>query len=261
MTKPSRLVLLALGMVSMLGSTPPAHGQYPRAWRGPGIVLRVPYVGTIRLGAPPVVRGLMAAPGPAWGYGPGVVAPPLYAAPRYVPGATRVVLDDGPPPAPELSEPAFAAPDELAAMDDGSLLNAVLQAMAQLDADVAQFNTGATWQAYFRLPDDALPPPSPEGRVPLGFKSIEATLKKFDAIALSPDYPMIAGQSSFIAAHHALAEVVNRFGPAAAKAEADANTAANEPRTVAEELPAPATAPILAAPNNATDGEHSVLTR
>ena len=90
-----------------------------------------------------------------------------------------------------------------------------IDAAAKLDADVARFNTGATWQRYLRLPDDAFPPPTSDGRVMLGFGSITATLARFDSVAANPQYAMISRLPSFVAAQQALREVVARFGPAA----------------------------------------------
>jgi hypothetical protein len=263
-----------------------AQAQY--FGRGPGIVVRAPYVGSIRVGVGPIVPRIVgaapviprvvgvpgvplvrpilprrrisvpaggAAAGAAYGGGPTV-------APRYAPGRTRAVVGANPNAAPrQIESRPFPTADELAALDDGSLLNAVLESMAQLDDDVAQFDTGDTWQRYFRLPDDALPPPTADGHVTLGFPSIKATLARLDSVAANPKYPMIAGLPSFAAARTSLTEVVHRFGAAAG----DGSVANSRPR--GEELPAPppaaaaAPAAALVSPPSNADGEHSILSR
>lgn len=241
--------------------------------RGPGLVVRAPYVGAIRVGVGPIVPRVVGVPGvplvrpllprrrilgppvPALGAAAGAAyAGGPTVAPRYAPGRTRAVVGASPiAAAPPTESRPFPTASELAALDDGSLLNALLEAMAQLDSDVAQFDTGATWQRYFRMPDDALPPPSADGHVTLGFPSIKATLARLDSVSANPKYPMIAALPSFAAAQRALAEVVHRFGAAAG----DGGVADSRPR--GEELPAPP--PALAAPQTNAPGEHSILSR
>ncbi len=259
MSKAIRQTCLGLLAAAVLCGVDAAQAQLVRVGRGAGVVVRAPYVGTIRVGVGPIVPGIIGVPGrpilPRRRFAavppvPTVVVGP---APRYLPGVTRATIDAFPPAAPQGVDRSFPTAEQLAAFDDGSLLNAVLDIMAQLDADVGQFDTGATWQRYFRLPDDALPPPSRDGHVVLGFNSIKSTLDRLDSVAANPEYPMISGLPSFAAAQLALAEVVNRFGAAAGQGGvADA-------RTGAEELPAPT--PTLAAPANAASGERSILAR
>ena len=147
-----------------------------------GVIVRAPYVPSIRVGLRGVIprvplvrpflfprRALVAAPpygaqAPAAGY-----AGPYGAGPRYAPGATTASVD------PRF---AFPTPEQLASLDDGTLLNAVLDVTGRLDADLARFDTGAGWRKFLRLPEDALPPASADGQVDLGFDSITATLQR-----------------------------------------------------------------------------------
>jgi hypothetical protein len=260
-------------LVALATCATAAMGEARAQYFGRGVVVRAPYVGSIRVGVGPIVPRVIGVPGvplvrPLLPRRRILVAPPVpgvgvaagaaYAggpivAPRYVPGRTRAAIGTNLNAAPQTEGRPFPTAGELAALDDGSLLNALLEAMAQLDYDVAQFDTGATWQRYFRLPDDALPPPAADGRVTLGFPSIKATLARLDSVAANPKYPMIAALPSFAAAHMALTEVVNRFGAAAG----DGGVADARPR--GEELPTPP--PALAAPQNDAGGERSILNR
>ena len=240
-----------------------AYAQVVRIRRGAGVVVRAPYVPSIRVGVGawlpriPLVRpylfprrAVIAAPPygaepPAPGY-----AGPYGEGPRYAPGATTASVDP---------RYAFPAPEQLASLDDGTLLNAVLHVTGRLDADLARFNTGAGWRKYLRLPADALPPPSAEGQVELGFASITTTLERLDSVAANPDYTMISRLPSFVASRAALSEVVVRFSPdAGANGTVDAVRAA-DPVSGHEELPTPP--PSLAAPANSAADERSILAR
>jgi hypothetical protein len=176
----------------------------------------------------------------------------------------------------EFINPANASEDylsatQIAALDDGALLNELLRVAARLDVDVSRFSTGALWQTYLRLPDDALPPPTEDGRVELGLTSIVATLERLHSVAGDPAYSMISNLPSFAAMQAALDEVAlrasrvrsggtvpiaNKMAPAISEpfvssVKQTAGTA-DPSRTQRdldeEELPAPA--PILAAPEN-----------
>jgi hypothetical protein len=228
--------------------------------RGPGLVVRAPYAPAIRVGARigvpgvPLVRPYIlprrrVLAGPPVGAVAPPVAQPATAAPRnvarYAPGRTAIT-----------SQRPFLTANELAGLDDGSLLNAVLDAAARLDADVSEFNTGATWQSYLRLPDDALPPPSADGEVVLGFKSITGMLDRLNSIESNPNYAMISRLPSFAAMQLALGEVVTRFSEAAQRAASDVPATA---ASGSEELPTPP--PSVAAPRSAVPGPQALLSR
>ncbi len=152
---------------------------------------------------------------------------------------------------------SFPSAADLASFDDGTLLNSLLDASTQLDGDLGRFDTGAGWQKYLRLPADALPPPSADGHVTLGFRSITTTLERINAVAANPQYPMISGLPSFVATRSALDEVVRRFG---SRAQAPATTTTAKPAAGGEELPMPS--PTVAAPSKAVVGqERSILAR
>jgi hypothetical protein len=231
MRSSSRLCLCLLAFATCLISADAAQAQVMRFYRGPGVVVRAPYVGAIRVGVGPIVPRVVGVPGPILprrrlAVAPGVVGPGGLA-PRYAPGATQIATDPYAAP--------LATPQQLAALDDGSLLNAVLAATAQLDADLGRFDTGAGWQKYLRLPEEALPPPTADGQVLLDFAAIEATLVRFDSVAANPKYGMIAEVPSFAATQAALGEVLQRY---AAAAQAVAGPQLASPAG-AEELPLP----------------------
>ncbi len=246
------LVAVALGV---LGTWDMASAQVIIG-RGPGIVVRAPYAPAIRVGAQvgvpgvPLVRPyLLPRRSALIGAVVPPVAQPANVAPRevarYAPGRTAVT-----------SQRPFLTGNELAALDDGSLLNAVLETASRLDADVGEFNTGVTWQRYLRLPDDALPPPSADGEVVLGFQSITDTLDRLNAVEANPNYAMISRLPSFAAMQLALGEVVARFGaPGQGRPMGVAAAAAS----ASEELPTPP--PSLAAPTHAVPGPRSILAR
>jgi hypothetical protein len=199
-----------------------------------------PYVGARRLGPPPV--------------------PPLSDAPRYVPGATRAVIAEAVNGSNDLFSDAqqYLSPTDLAALDDGALLNEVLRVTAQLDADVSRFNTGPGWQTYLRLPADALPPATADGRVELGLHSILATISRLDSVAADPAYSMISGLPSFIAARAALGEVASRVSAGRGSVPAaDDRPRAITARQPDEELPTPP--PALAAPENSAARQRSIV--
>ena len=165
--------------------------------RGAGISVNVPGVGGIRLGTPRIyARPYGRAIATPYGVAPSYAYPDGYAYPAR-------------PAAPSASLPTAG---ELRAMGDNELLNAVVGLTAQLDADLNRFDTGDTWQRYLHLPDDALPPPSADGRVELGLKSLVETLTRFDRTVAKPEFVQISGLPSYAATHAALAEVVRRYG-------------------------------------------------
>jgi hypothetical protein len=266
----------ALAVAAAFATVNDAHAQIVRRGYG-GIVVRAPYAPSISVGlrgfipAVPLVRPyvlprrrLLAPPYPA--VAPASATAPLAAlrggeAPRYVPGSS-VVAAGGASASVGGATPRQNWPSrsELARMEDSALLNAALDAAWTLDADVAEFNTGATWRNYFKLPEDAFPAPGADGQVTLGISSILATLDRIDSVAANPDYDMISSLASFTATQHALQEVVRRFDPSAQRPARPAQPVAGAMGD-SEELPVPP--PALSAPEQATDrspaGERSIL--
>lgn len=283
-------VALLIALALPLGATTPAQGQVVRVRRGAGLVVRAPYAAPVAVNVRGVLpgvplvrpfllprRALLAVP-PG-----GAVPPPLPPspprplaggeAPRYQPGVTDVGV-----------RRQFPTAAELASFDDGALLNAALAATDQLDADLGLFNTGAGWQRYLRLPDDAFPAPTAGGRVTLGFDSISTTLARLNSVAANPEFRVIASVPSFEASRAALAEIVLRFGSTAAHRPASTPPprpaptrlapAGPAPAAVEEVLPAPPARvrssrvalpevgpPSLSPPANARSSERSVLSR
>jgi hypothetical protein len=266
----------ALAVATAFATVNDAYAQIVRRGYG-GIVVRAPYAPSISVGlrgfipAVPLVRPyvlprrrLLAPPNPA--VAPASATAPLASrrggeAPRYVPGSS-VVAAGGASASVGGATPRQNWPSrsELARMEDSALLNAALDAAWTLDADVAEFNTGATWRNYFKLPEDAFPAPGADGQVALGLPSILATLDRIDSVAANPDYGMINSLASFTAMQHALQEVIRRFDPSAQRPARTAQPVADAVRD-SEELPVPP--PALSAPEQAAGrspaGERSIL--
>jgi hypothetical protein len=210
-------------MAAAFGASP-ANGQIIVGRGGGGISIGVPGLGSVRLGAPLRTRGVIVAPyGVPYGYGYGGgldYATRYGAATRYAAGPIGAAGYQG--------YQSLPTAGELRAMDDSALLNAVVSLHAQLDADLDRFDTGSTWQNYLRLPEDALPPASEDGRVALGVASLAETLKRFELTEANPRYVQISGLPSFASMHAALVELVGRVSSAPG-AELDA------PASVAEQ--------------------------
>jgi hypothetical protein len=104
-------------------------------------------------------------------------------------------------------EPAYPTAAELASMDRAQLGDALLSISRRLHDRLGRFDTGNTWQRYFRLPEDA---------VDLSTDSNDRTtalttlLEKFQRIDSNPQYSMIARLPAFTAMVEALNEVVSR---------------------------------------------------
>jgi hypothetical protein len=230
--------------------------------RGPGVVVRAPYAPAIRVGARigvpgvPLVRPYLLPRRRVVGAAVGPVVPPVAATAGAAVPAPREVARYAPGQTAVSAQRPFLSADQLAALDDGSLLNAALDAAVRLDADLGRFNTGATWQRYLRLPDDAFPPADANGHVELGFNSITGTMERLNSVERNPNYAMISRLPSFAATQLALGEVVARFG-GAGQGGAEVGPSASASR--AEELPTPL--PSTPTSDNVGAGQRSILAR
>ena len=235
-----RLVCIAIAAIATSAAS--ADAQLIIGRGGGGISINVPGVGGVRLGAPGVY-------GRSYGLSRRVVVGPYGVPPSYgVPyGAGYASRYDSRPPVPLSSHdrgPALMLPTEgeLRAMGDDELLNALVSLTAQLDADLNRFDTGDTWQRYLDLPDDALPPPTSDGRVELGVNSLRDTLIRFERTVARPEFVQISGLPSFAATQAALAEVVRRYGE-----QPDAPAASTQ--EVARRIPPPVPSPPASSSN------------
>lgn len=225
---PAKVAIAAAICLAAAGDS--AEAQIVRGRVGRGVVVSAPFVrvqvGPIGIPGLPyglprrrvigaVPRAIVTQPGPT-------AVPRRYSRPSagepqlnsasgaYVaPSTANSSTPTGPT---QPTQETYPTVDELQQMDDGTLLNTLVDLTARLDERVARFDTGATWQRYLRLPDDALPPPSADGQVTLGMKSLAATLDRFDSIASNSKYRVISDLPLFVAAHSALRESVERFG-------------------------------------------------
>lgn len=268
-----------------------AYAQFVRGRVGGGLVIRAPFVPRIVIGPRPVIRPVVPLVRPVAPYvlprrvvSGGVIAgAPVARAPGVNYSGAQVNASQGPYPASAsgasvassapamIGDRAMPTESDLQAMDDGSLLNALIDATNQLDADLAQFNTGQQWRTYLQLPADAVPPPT-DNRVVLGLSSLKTTLGRYDKIAMDSAYQSINGLSSFVASRVALAVAVQRFGsrqtppqgapllPPQIPPQTDASPQSSGVvrASAQEELPAPSAAePARATP----DSERSILAR
>jgi hypothetical protein len=203
---------LIVAAVAALGG-PAAEGQVLLG-RGRGLIINVPgaavRVGPFGIyGGPP--RLLTISPyGIAPTYGVPGYGDPLYGSRlplrRYAARPTS--------PAASTDSQELPTDGELRAMTDSDLLNATVNLAARLNADLERFTSAASWQNHLRLPEDALPPPTRDGRVVLGVNSLTESLSRFESAVANPEYVQITGLPSYAAMHAALKEIVRRYGGA-----------------------------------------------
>jgi hypothetical protein len=139
----------------------------------------------------------------------------------------------GPPPViieRRTQEARIPTADELEAMDDEKLRQALASTADRLHARLRRFDTGATWQRYLlRFTDEALADFSTEaGATGL---AVSESLGRFRSVASEPNYHMIAELPAFVAMQSILGEMETRLNrPARANDSSDGS---------AEELPLP----------------------
>ena len=282
-------LLLALGIWMVAADA--ASGQFVRR-RRVGVVLGPPaylHIGPISVPGPRLLlqrRRAALSIHPLDPQLPPHLQPSPRGAARPVPADANRAADDrageepvqpvfgGPAPTPagrgnsgaSRAQPVFPTEAVLRSMTDAELLNALLDASYRLHERLERLTTGAGWQRHLRLPDDALPPPSPSGQVELGMKSLKATLARFNRVAANPEYVKISSLPSFVATHNALRQVVIRFdvpgevdGLARQANESPTVNSADLDAAGRETLPAPQPDPVEAEPEPGI--ERSVLKR
>jgi hypothetical protein len=197
------LICVVSGMIGLHAK--PGMGQ--GVWVGGGVRVRAPFV---RVDVDPYGGVSVRAPFAA------VDVPPRgYYEPGYPPAYVerRVV------------ERAFPTAADLAAMDDEQL-NQALRAIAQsLHNRLDRFDTGDTWQRYFRLPEEAVAASTPPDA---RNAAIAKLLERFQKVAADPQYSMIARLPAFKAMEAGLNEAFSR-------PESDTT----RPETTTEDLPLP----------------------
>ncbi len=201
--------LIGLGGALLMFLPTPAEAQIVRRFPGGGLQVRAPFV---RVNVGPYgtsVRAPLVAVDPGsvriglrrrFAPVPQQVAPvvrrPVVAVPRSGDLSDRgyVLPDRGYVP--------FPTAEELAAMDDLTLLTAVNDLGYSLDVRLARLETGAGWQRYLRIPASA---PTAHS------EKFVQTLARYDSVADNPEFAKIAGLPSFIATKAALRQVVARL--------------------------------------------------
>jgi hypothetical protein len=180
------VVVAVIWILSGFLSATPILAQ--AVWVGGGVRVRAPFV---RVDVGPDGGVSVRAPFTAVDVPPGGYYGPEYP-PPYV--ERRVV------------EPQFPTASDLAAMNDEQLSQA-LRAIAQsLHNRLNRFDTGATWQRYLRLPEEAVVSTPSDERT----AAVATLLDRFHKIAAEPQYSMIARLPAFIAMEAALNEALSR---------------------------------------------------
>lgn len=254
------LIGMVIGVASVsavLLLTSSAEGQLVRVHRGGGGVhVRAPFVrvdvgpdGTTSVRAP-----FTAVDSPGHVYvGPhrGLLAPSPYAAPTLYGGQAAVHARP------------FPTQQQLAAMDDAALFATLRDVSTRLNLRLDRLKTGAGWQRYLGVSEEALDGPAiePNGGVPLVIRIdlLQKVLTRFDLTADNPEYVKIATLSSFLATRTVLRKVIERFG----EPQIIDSSGADSPRTEVsdkpqdEVLPTPAPEPR----SGTSSGERSILKR
>ncbi|MCG8449651.1 MAG: hypothetical protein MI725_08735 [Pirellulales bacterium] len=241
--------LMAFGSVLTCLWPNASEAQIVRRFAGGGVQIRAPFV---RVNVGPYggtsVRAPFTAVDPSGrvhvGIGARLLPPPVYAAPPQAVSAQPVR------PLPRQ--------EELAVMDEVTLLDALRDATYRLDHRLARLTTGAGWQRHLIIPPEILGQP---GSLPsvLQIDELQKLLARYDKVSTNPEYAKIAGLPSFVATHAALREFIARFvGPQQGQPVGGETTPAEVgPNDGQEILPTPAPAEK----SEATRGEHSILKR
>ena len=268
----SQLFRTVLGMGSALASvavvlllTSSAEGQLVRVRRGFGreVHVRAPFVRVdVGPGGATSVRAPFTAvdsPGRVY-VGPRrrFLAPSPYAAPTPYGYGGQTAVQARP----------FPTQQELAAMDDAALFAALREISSLLDLRLARLKTGAGWQRYLGLSEEALGGPAAEakGGVPpvVRIDLLQKVLIRFDRTADNPEYAMIATLPSFIATRAAIRQVIDRFGGPQiidpSNADSPRTEIPDKPQDLDqnEVLPTPAPEPRS---GTSSSGERSILKR
>jgi hypothetical protein len=254
------LIGMVIGVASVstvLLLTSSAEGQLVRVYRGGGGVhVITPFV---RVdvgpdGATSVRAPFTAVDSPGHLYvGPhrGLLAPSPYTAPTLYGGQAAVQARP------------FPTQQQLTAMDDAALLATLRDVSTWLNLRLDRLKTGAGWQRYLGVWEEALEGPAiePNDGVPpvIQIDLLQKVLTRFDRTADNPEYAKIATLSSFIATRTVLREVIERFGEPQIIDPLDSDSPRTEvsDKPQNELLPSPTPEPR----SGTSSGERSILKR
>lgn len=209
-------VTCMVGVVAALSAT---SCMAQAVWVGGGVRVRAPFVrvdvgpyGGVSVRAP-----FTAVDVPPRGYYYGPEFPPPYFERR-------------------VAEPQFPTAADLAAMSDEQLRQA-LRAIAQsLHNRLSRFDTGDTWQRYFRLQEEVVAPSTPpDART----AAIATLLERFRKVAAAPQYSMIARLPAFTAMEAALNEALSRPNSESTELAGQAEDLPIPPQQPQQRLPPP----------------------
>ena len=274
----STVVLILSTVVLIAGIVPPASAQLVRVRSGAGLHVNAPYANIHvrpRQSATPIYRVPRLR---GWGrrlllgrqLDPRVATQPLEPKPdnRHLlqpPKRTPQVLDTpqsealqtpasnshlAPTLVPQVdvleTPPQFPTSNDLAQLEDPSLVEGLLDISQRLDSDLAQLDTGAGWQRYLSIPAEHFFPFGNLGISPSHRDDLQKTLDRFENVVDNPKFHTIANRPTFIAASTMLREVAVRV---------DRNESAGPASKKPTDMP-------TSKPNadlHTTPGEHSIL--
>ncbi len=269
--------LLAVGCLLVLSLHELANAQIVRRFAGGGVQVNAPFV---RVNVGPGGATSVRAPFVAvdrqgrtfLGRRRRLMSPPLQPTPQQ--NATRYSeLPTQRPalqPAPDVADVdalPYPTARQLAAMEDGELVETLRQMMARLQYRLSLLTTGEGWQKYLVLSREALGSP---GAPPAAahFDAVQKILPRYQSVQDDPQFLKIATLPSFVASFATLQEVDRRFGGTVDSYESDGPeiTDPNNGAPPADEAAAEEPLEILPTPQsiavpNATRGERSILKR
>ncbi len=248
-----------------------AEAQIVRRFAGGGIQVNAPFVRVnIGPGGATSVRAPFIAvdsPGRTFLGRRWFLAQPRYVAPqRRVPPRTlnTSARPERQPDAADVDALPYPTTDELAVMDDATLVETLRQMMARLHYRLSRLKTGAGWQSYLVLSREILGSPGapPEAAQ---FEKVQNILPKFASVQESPEFVKISALPSFVATFAALRETARRFAPTTSSGPKIPDPNIEDPASI-EEPPVEEPLEILPTPKadvvpNAKRGERSILKR
>ena len=125
-----------------------------------------------------------------------------------IPGRARLYGPDSIVYGPPAASPSFPTAQELAAMDDATLRQTLRSTAYWLHDRLADFDTGDTWQRYFRLPAEIFAESSAATNERNA--AFARLLQRFNDIAADPKFGKISKLPAFTAMQAALTELLSR---------------------------------------------------
>lgn len=270
-------VVLAGALAVSLSGT--AEAQIVRRFAGGGVQVNAPFVRVnVGPGGGTSVRApftSVATPGrPFLGRRRRLLGQSAYGGPQRRVAPRTLNTSAQPAPQPDIADVdalTYPTADELASMDDSTLVETLRKMMARLHYRLSLLNTGEGWQTYLVLSREILGSPGSGTEIPHP-GAIARVLPRYRSTQDNPEFVKIATFPSFVAAFDALLEVDRRF-PSTGLSTQELPSSRSEmadpiPDTPPKvETPFDAPSEVLPTPTpagrlpNASRGERSILKR